>query len=167
MPAPIDSATVTASTCQFSVALTMFPIRRVSPRIPHAEKPTPSKPPNEESKTDSVKSCRTTRRRAAPILSRTAISRRRAVERASKRFAMLAQAIARMRATIAMSTYSGFEILAPQKIQSSGTVLQKERGQICALPVVDRARLDQTLEAGGHRRLRLFTCDTGPEASHH
>ena len=50
-----------------------------------------------------------TRRRPAPRLRRTAISRRRAAARASRRFARFAQAMARIRATIVISTYSGLE----------------------------------------------------------
>ena len=48
----------------------------------------------------SVSICRMTRRRPAPRLSRTAISRRRATARASRRLAMLAQAMSRIRPTI-------------------------------------------------------------------
>ena len=45
-----------------------------------------------------------TRIRLAPMLSRTAISRRRAVARASSRFATLAHAINRIRPAIAIRT---------------------------------------------------------------
>ena len=49
--------------------------------------------------------------RPAPMLKRTAISRRRAADRARRRLAMLAQAIARMRPTSVNRMYRGFEYL--------------------------------------------------------
>ncbi len=66
-------------------------------------------PPGSASSTLSVSNCRSTRRRLAPRLSRTAISRRLAAARARSRFAILAQAIARMKATMVIRTKSGFE----------------------------------------------------------
>ena len=55
----------------------------------------------------SASSCRTMRPREAPIASRTAISRSRAVARASIRLARLAQAISSTRPVVASSSHSG------------------------------------------------------------
>jgi hypothetical protein len=70
---------------------------------------TPTKPPSEASKMLSVNSCRMTRTRPAPMLSRTAISRRLAADLASSRFAVLAQASSRIKATTINSMKSGAE----------------------------------------------------------
>lgn len=76
-------------------------------RIPAAATPSPRTPPGSESSKLSVSNCRSIRIRLAPRLRRTAISRRRAAERDSSRFAMLAQAIARISATMVMRTHNG------------------------------------------------------------
>ena len=55
----------------------------------------------------SATSCRTMRPRDAPIASRTAISRSRAVARASIRFARFAHAISSTRPVVASSSHSG------------------------------------------------------------
>ena len=57
--------------------------------------PKPTAEPSPESRRLSVRSWRTMRPRPAPIAKRTAISRRRVVQRASSRFAMLTHAISR------------------------------------------------------------------------
>ena len=67
---------------------------------------TPRAPPMEASSKLSVSSCRTTRNGEAPRAVRSAISRRRAVPRASKRFATLEQAISSTKATQPISISS-------------------------------------------------------------
>ena len=64
----------------------------------------PPRPPSEASSTLSVSNWRTSRARSAPIDSRTAISCRRAVARASSRLATLAQAMSSTSPTMAIST---------------------------------------------------------------
>ena len=58
---------------------------RDEPLVPHAAKASPSAPPARPSHTASVSSWRMSRPRLAPIASRSAISRRRAIARASRR----------------------------------------------------------------------------------
>src|SRR5579883_2773272 len=113
-PQITESAAVTASTCQFnsacSVKFSCPPENRsVSARTPQIANKTPNAPPSDASITLSVSSCRTMRKRPAPRLSRTAISRRRAAALASSRLARFAHAIARINPTIARSTSSGLE----------------------------------------------------------
>ena len=64
----------------------------------------PATVPNTAIQNPSVRSCCTSLRRLAPSATRTAISRLRAVARASRSPATLAQAIARMRPTATSST---------------------------------------------------------------
>ena len=59
-----------------------------------------------DNSSDSVKTCRTIRPRPAPSATRTAISRRRDIARASSRPAIFVQAISRRRATIAIRASS-------------------------------------------------------------
>ncbi len=73
--------------------------------------PSPAAPPTAESNTLSVSSCRASRQRPAPIAVRIAISRCRAVARASSRLARLAQAISSTKPTAPMSTSSAGRIL--------------------------------------------------------
>ena len=73
-------------------------------RMPANPTPKPSAPPVTDSSTLSVSICRTMRPRLAPKLSRTAISRRRAADRASSRLARFAQAIASISPTMVIST---------------------------------------------------------------
>ena len=65
--------------------------------------PARSSPPISESSTLSTSSCRTMRQRVAPSDTRTDISRARAAERASIRFATLAQAISSTKPTAPIS----------------------------------------------------------------
>ena len=66
---------------------------RTSRRLPHCAKTSPSSAPTPDSSRLSVSSCRAIRIRDAPSATRTLSSWRRAVARASSRFAMLAQAM--------------------------------------------------------------------------
>ena len=96
-PVSRESPAVAASTCQFSSARSVklfrpLASRRVRKRIPHMAHSTPQIPLKDASNTLSVISCRTMRNRPAPMLNRSAISRRRAAERANNRLATLAQA---------------------------------------------------------------------------
>ena len=69
----------------------------------------PSVAPIAASRTLSATICRVTRARDAPIANRTAISRARALARASMRFARLAHAISRTSPAIASSIQSDVE----------------------------------------------------------
>ena len=66
----------------------------------------PAPPPISDRTMPSVSTCRTTRRRAAPIASRTAISRFRDAARASIRFATFAHAMSSTQATAPNNTKS-------------------------------------------------------------
>ena len=71
---------------------------------PHAATISPSAPPTNDSIMVSTRSWRTTRQRPAPSAVRTAISRSRALARATSRLATLPQVIASSTPTIASST---------------------------------------------------------------
>ncbi len=77
-----------------------------NPRL-HQAMAVPSAAPPKASRRDSAKSCLTMRPGLAPSASRKAMSRRRAVARASSRFATLAQAAANTRPTRPISIWSG------------------------------------------------------------
>ena len=74
--------------------------------MPVYARPQPSTVPPSASSTLSIRSCRTTRHRLAPSAARIAISRSRAVDRASSMLATLAQAISNSSATAAPSVNS-------------------------------------------------------------
>ncbi len=86
--------------------------------MPHHASASPSAPPMAASSTLSVSNWRITRQRSAPMLSLTAISRRRAAARVSSRFAMFAQAISRIRPTIVMSTSDRLRVVPPQAVEA-------------------------------------------------
>ena len=69
--------------------------------------------------------CRTSRRREAPIASRTAISRSRAVARASMRLARFAHAISRTSAVAPSSTHNcvAYALRRPETPVLAGTAL--------------------------------------------
>ena len=77
-----------------------------SARIPSHPNSRPNRPPAIESRMLSVSSCRMIRPREPPTAARMAISRRRPVARARRRFATFAQAISSTRLTAPTSTSS-------------------------------------------------------------
>ena len=95
-------------------------------RLPALANRTPSAPPVIAKTRLSVSSWRISRALRAPSACRTASSRALAVERANKRFAMLAQAISNTSATTAIRIFRGSENLrrseeSPVAIGVSGT----------------------------------------------
>ena len=78
-------------------------------RLPHSARRAPEAPPASARRTLSVKSCRARRVRLAPTAKRTQISRVRAVPRASRRPATLAQAISNTRPTATKRRWRGSE----------------------------------------------------------
>ncbi len=72
--------------------------------MPQIANSTPTTPPRQANKTLSVSNWRTMRSRAAPRLSRKAISRLRTVARASRRLAIFAHPIVRMSPTSVIRT---------------------------------------------------------------
>src|SRR5262249_50431604 len=115
------------------------------------------------SRTLSSGSCRITRHRPAPMLSRTAISRLRAVARASNKLATLAQAIARMNPTSAISAYSGFEYC--RRIESSPPPPSTSFASH-PLPLGLGRALHPAMERTSQRGLRLRDADARPQPRH-
>ena len=102
-------------------------------RLAAAAKAMPSAPPASANKRLSVRSWRTMRDRRAPSAWRTASSRARAVERASSRLAMLAQAMRSTSATMAMRTM--------QRLRGRCGAGQRGRWPCFSRPTCARARL--------------------------
>ena len=78
------------------------------PALSQCASTAPAAAPTTASSTLSAISCRTMRPREAPMASRTAISRSRAVARASIRLARFAQAMSSTSAVMTSRTHSGF-----------------------------------------------------------
>jgi len=108
----MDIAPVKANTLAFGVksnAILKGPLEMTASnaRLAHTAKTNPDAAPTSATKRLSVKSWRTMRPRLAPIASRIPISCCRAVPRASSRFAMFAQQMSRITATIVIRTCKG------------------------------------------------------------
>ena len=109
IPVAIESNSAKVSTRQ-SVRRSNSKVTSLGRRMPRtarliaAARKTPAAPPLSEMSRLSVRSCRTSRRRLAPIARRTAISRRRSVARARSRLARFTHASKRTSAPTAAST---------------------------------------------------------------
>ena len=90
-----------------SMGRLLVDIRVTRARLAADARPTASVAAASASTSPSISSCRTTRPRLAPSASRSAISCRRAVARASRRLATLAHVISSTTPTTAISTCSG------------------------------------------------------------
>ena len=104
---PVAIAAVKSSTRQSrltssALAVDGPDISSTSSRAPHCANSRPSTVPQADSSALSASSCRAIRQRDAPSATRTLSSCRRALARASSRFAMLAHAISSTSATTAM-----------------------------------------------------------------
>ena len=92
--------------------------RLTSSSRPHNASRDPSAPPTTASKTLSVRSWRATRHLPAPSAARIAISRSRAVVRASIRLATFAHAISKTNPTVPSSTSSAGRVLPTMRSYS-------------------------------------------------
>ncbi len=102
------NANVVMSSSAFTSGRWLIGMRKRSARDVHPAHRIPSAPPATAIVRLSVKSWRTSRRRAAPSDSRIASSRRRDIARASSRTATFAQAINSTSTTITISSVSGW-----------------------------------------------------------
>ena len=102
---PIAKITIRRSIATAAVRVRSRGANARRPATPARATPRPSNPPAAPSTRLSVIIWRTTRHRPAPIAERTASSRRRAVCRASNRFATFAHATASNKPTAPNSTY--------------------------------------------------------------
>jgi hypothetical protein len=93
---------------------------RESVSTPHSESRTPATPPASERTTLSVSSCRTMRRRPAPIATRIATSRPRVEARASMSAATLAQAMSRTKVTAPKRTTTERRSAGSTRLSLSG-----------------------------------------------
>ena len=112
-PVKVESASVKTSRRMSSVAAIHPPVAfagrmRSSALVVHTETSSPSRPPASAMTRLSIRSCRSSERRAAPNARRMAISRRRDAARASNKLATLAQAISSTKPTSAIRAVSGF-----------------------------------------------------------
>ena len=104
--------------------------RAIARSVAQAARTTPPRPATSESRTLSVRSWRRSRPRLAPRASRTAVSRRRAVARASRRPATLVQAMSRTSPTTARSR--------PRKVTTAPRAPGKTRAPLSGTTVTLR-----------------------------
>ena len=98
--------------------------------------------------------------------SRTAISRWRAVARASSRLAVFAHAIARIRPTIASRTVQRLRVPPPQRIETAAAIIDAQHRKVGALDVVCRGRRHPLRERRRQRRFRLLARHAVSQAAH-
>ena len=129
----------------------------------------PGTEPTSARRTLSVRSWRTSRLRPAPRLIRSAISRHAVPLRAREQQVgdVRAQAIARINPTSVMSTKSGFEYFAAQRVGSRRRPRPRSTRGDSRPPALVASGGDPRLELWSEYRLRPFGRDAGPQPRHH